>query len=270
MKTFGLIGEKLGHSLSPIIHQSIYKHLNINASYSLYQVNPQELSAAVLGIKALGIDGVNVTIPYKIKIMDYLNKLSSEADAIGAVNTISNQSGCLTGYNTDYIGFGRMLEKYHLPVQGKTAVVLGSGGASKSVSAYLLASGIAELIIVTRNSEGLSLKDGCRIITYDQVDNLMNIDLLINCTPVGMYPDIAASPLKHSDISRFKAVIDLIYNPGSTKLMQQANSLGVPSYNGLYMLIAQAVAAVEIWNGASISEEIVDNIYSDLKNILKI
>ncbi|OGO76804.1 MAG: shikimate dehydrogenase [Clostridiales bacterium GWB2_37_7] len=269
MKVFGLIGEKLSHSLSPIIHKHIYELINLDATYSLFQVRPDELNAAAQGIRALGLQGVNVTIPYKVKIMKYLDDISPEAKKIGAVNTILHVGSYLTGYNTDYIGFGRMLDKYNIELPGKTAVVLGSGGAAKSVTTYLEDMGIAKVYIVTRNLSNISHFTKHEFISYAQLSQSPQFDLLINCTPVGMYPSTDASPINNAEVTKFKTIIDLIYNPSCTLLMRQANDFGVPAYNGLYMLVAQAVAAVEIWNNIKVSDDIVAVVYDRIRQHIK-
>lgn len=269
MKVFGLIGEKLGHSLSPIIHQMIYKIIGIDASYSLYEVKSNMLKPAVEGIRALDISGVNITIPYKVKLMEYLDDISDEAKKIGAVNTILNKDSYLTGYNTDYTGFGKMLDKYGIYITGKNAVVLGTGGAAKSIVTCLEDKAVGELYIVSRKPGNISnFNKAHKLITYEDLSSIEKASLLVNCTPVGMYPDVDASPLPQSEVMKFDAVCDIIYNPSCTLLMQQAKNSEIPAYNGLYMLVSQAVSAVEIWNDIKISEEIVDNVYRELEKHL--
>jgi shikimate dehydrogenase len=269
MKVFGLIGEKLSHSLSPIIHNSLYRILNLDASYSLYQVKPHLLQAAIQGMRALDLQGVNVTIPYKVRVMEHLDSISPEAKKIGAVNTILNVNSHLTGFNTDYLGFGRMLSKYGIEPTDKTAVILGSGGAAKSAAAYLDDIVISKLYIVARDPSKVIGFEKYNVITYNQLATIDQGDLLINCTPVGMYPDIDSAPLNITQVAKFKSIIDLVYNPSTTLLMQQANQIDIPAYNGLYMLVAQAIAAVEIWNDIRISEDIVDVVYSQLIQHMK-
>lgn len=271
LKVFGLIGEKLTHSLSPVIHNNLYQILNLNASYSLYQVKPDHLKAAIEGIKALDLSGVNVTIPYKVKVMQYLDEISAEAQKIGSVNTIHYNDAKLTGYNTDYFGFGRMLEKYNLNLAGKTTIVLGNGGAAKSVIAYLEDIGASQIVIIARNPRNASdYAQTHRVLDYTELSQIPHGDALINCTPVGMYPENNASPLSQAEVSKFKAVVDLVYNPFCTKLMSHAKDLGIPAFNGLYMLVAQAIAAVEIWIESKISDEVVDLIYYKLIEHLEV
>jgi shikimate dehydrogenase len=265
MKVFGLVGESLSHSLSPIIHKYVYDMLHLEASYSLYQVQPAMLEAAVQGIRALDLRGVNVTIPYKIKVMEFLDNISIEAKKIGAVNTILNDGNTLTGFNTDYFGFGRMLDRYSINPAGKTAVILGSGGAAKSVTAYLLDKGISELYIVSREPNRVATTSKCKVITYEHLALMNHGSLLVNCTPIGMFPNLDAAPISKHLTAKFEAVIDLIYNPLNTLLMNQAIEMRIPAYNGLYMLVSQAIASIEIWYGITIDEAVVHQVYNKLR-----
>lgn len=267
MKAFGLFGEKLSHSLSPAIHNMIYQTIGLQAAYSLYEIQPHMLASAVQGIKALGINGVNVTIPYKLKVMESLDGISKEALSIGAVNTIHNIENKLYGYNTDYIGFGRMLNRNSIVVKNKSAVVLGTGGASKAVIAYLTDNGIADINIVSRKPEEVKTydKDMYKLIDYNQLKQLKQTDMLINCTPCGMHPKIDCSPIEETLIPRFGALVDLIYNPSETLLMKYADKYGIANMNGLYMLVEQAIAAVEIWIEETIDSTVVSRIYQRLQ-----
>lgn len=270
MKVFGLLGEKLSHSLSPVIHTQLYQHLGIDATYSLFQFPPENLFSALHGIRALGIDGVNVTIPYKVRVMELLDELSDEAAKVGAINTICNVQGRLTGYNTDYFGFGKMLTRYGIHTQGKKAVILGSGGAAKAVVAYLEDHGISDIKIISRNPDNAVNFDPniYPILSYSALDNEIEAHILINCTPVGMHPNIDASPLQPSQLSGFQHVVDLVYNPQKTLLLKQAAAIGIPAVNGLYMLVAQASAAAELWNQVNISESILESIHQKLSELI--
>lgn len=271
MKVYGLIGEKLSHSLSPKIHQLFYQKLNIKAAYGLFEVQAGSLDAAVKGIRALNISGANVTIPYKVDIMDYLDQVSPEAQRIGAVNTIHHTASRLIGYNTDYFGFGRLLDKFSIQAEGKSAVILGNGGAAKSVAAFLENNGASTVYIITRHPQKAAESGFHRhhILSYEELDKIGKADLLINCTPVGMYPNTHCSPIESSIISNFATVVDLIYNPCQTSLMQYAKQQGIQAYNGLYMLIFQAAAAIEIWNEINIPEHIAESVYIDLIKIIQ-
>jgi shikimate dehydrogenase len=271
MKIFGLIGEKLSHSFSPAIHQQIYQKLGIDAAYHLFEVQPPLLAAAIEGLRALNINGVNITIPYKIHTMEHLDQISPEAAAIGSVNTILNDQGFLTGYNTDYFGFQKTLAHYGIPVKGKRIMVLGSGGASRAVVAALRSCDVSEILMLARDPQRVTGFEGrvCRILPYEQISDGGHCALLVNCTPVGMYPNRESSPLPKSQLPQFDCVLDLIYNPAATKLMKEAAQLGIPAYNGLYMLAAQAAAAIELWNGLSLEDGMLQDTYLYLQHVVK-
>ncbi|NLZ53182.1 MAG: shikimate dehydrogenase, partial [Thermoanaerobacteraceae bacterium] len=151
LKSYGVIGEKLGHSLSPIIHGKFFKKTGFSGTYNLFEVKGDDLIDVVRAMKVLGIKGANVTMPYKIDIMKYIDELSPEAEKIGAVNTITIDEDRAIGSNTDYYGFGMTLENHNVELKGEVAVILGTGGASRAVSQYLLDSSIGELIFVSRD-----------------------------------------------------------------------------------------------------------------------
>lgn len=266
---YGLIGEKLGHSFSPHIHGEIFRTLGIEAEYKLFELKEEELKSAVFKYKEQGIKGLNVTIPYKIKIMAYLDVISPEAEKIGAVNTISFANGVLTGYNTDYTGFGMSLLRNHIEVKDKSAVILGTGGASKAVVQYLMDAGAKSITYVSRNpGNGTNRsKHSIRTVGYNEIEYLKG-DIIINCTPCGMYPKADVSPVPFHILNEFGIAVDLIYNPEETMFLKQAKDSGLKTVNGLYMLVGQAVAAEKIWNGIEISEPQVDNIYQCIKNLI--
>lgn len=266
---YGLLGEKLGHSFSPQIHSLIFKELNIGGYYHLFEVDKALLGDAVSGLKALKVKGINVTIPYKIDVMEYLDEISEEGKSIGAINTLSFKDGKIKGYNTDYYGFGMMLEKNNVYVKGKNVVILGTGGVSKAVLQYLIDNEAKDITFVARNvEEGKKRFGEYKVIAYDKVIELENQDIVINCTPVGMYPKIDASPLTKEEVTKFKVVVDLIYNPHETLILKYASRQGIQGINGLYMLVGQAVKAEELWNSVQIPKEVVDKIYKKLSRLL--
>jgi shikimate dehydrogenase len=266
-KLYGLLGEKLGHSLSPQIHSAMFKELNIDGYYHLFQVKKEELEKGFSGFKALGVKGINVTIPYKVDVMKYLDHISEEAEEIGAVNTIHFKDDIAVGYNTDYYGFGMMLKKYDVNVKNKNAVILGTGGASKAVVQYLIDNNVGDIVFVTRNvSKAKEKYKDIKKITYNEINNLNNCDIVINCTPVGMHPNVDNSPISRENISKFHTAVDLIYNPRETLFLKYAKEQGAKAINGLYMLVGQAVKAEEIWNDVNIDERIVERIYEEIYN----
>ena len=266
-KLFGLIGEKLSHTYSPFIHRKIMEELNIDGHYGLFQVKEENLRNVVPGLRALGYDGINVTIPYKTDIIKYLDYLSPEAEKIDAVNVVAlGKDGMATGYNTDYHGFGMMLKNARININGESAAILGTGGASKAVSQYLRDNGIKNITFITRDSAAAKQKfPEDEAITYDKLNKLKGCSTIINTTPVGMYPYIQAVPIEEKYLMNFSQAVDLIYNPSETLFIKQAKERGLKYTNGLYMLIAQAVKSQEIWNETEISESVTENILNLLK-----
>lgn len=254
MRFYGLLGETLSHSLSPEIHGYLFRHLNIEAAYVLFPVAADKLAEAVNGLRLLGAGGVNVTIPYKMSIVPLLDELSGEARMLGAVNTVLFRNGRAIGYNTDYAGFGLMLQRHGIAATGKTAVVLGAGGAARTAACWLRDHGAADVKLVSRRPAGTGPFE---TLSYDRLGDLTPTDLLVNATPVGMYPHTGEAPLTRDLLPRFAAVVDLIYNPLETRLLREARQQGIPAVNGLTMLAAQAVASEEIWQGRSLAGELL-------------
>lgn len=259
---FGLIGEKLGHSFSSEIHSLFYKKMNLSAHYYIFEIEKKSLSSAVDSMKTLNIKGFNVTIPYKTEVMKYIDNISPEVRNIGAVNTITLENGRTHGYNTDYFGFKATLEKYGIDIVNKKILILGTGGVSKSVKQYLIDKGVSKIKTASRNP----VKEN--EISYNDLKNLGKMDIIINCTPVGMYPHSDESPVDAGVISKFNTAIDMIYNPEKTLFLKTAEDLGLKTVNGLYMLIVQALKSEELWNNIKIEENIIDEIYQEIREKL--
>ncbi len=239
----GLLGEHLGHSFSPEIHEALADY-----SYRLVELAPEAVGDFV---RNGDLDAFNVTIPYKKTVMPFLDEISDEARRIGAVNTVVRRpDGSLAGYNTDYFGFDAMLTASGLDVQGKKALVLGSGGASLTVQAVLHDRGAASVITVGRE----------RPDNYGNLDRHADAAVIVNATPVGMYPHNGESVIDLAQFPRCEGVLDLIYNPARTALLLQAEALGIPAMNGLYMLVAQAVKAFEYFTKDRAEENVTDRI----------
>ena len=262
MVKFGLLGEKLGHSLSPKIHNLLFRELNIDANYSLLEVEREKLPFFLAQAKE-DLYGMNVTIPYKTAVIPYLNSLTKEAASIGAVNTISFQNGVTKGYNTDYYGFGFLLNYNGIEVKNKKIAVLGAGGAARAVLQYLSDNGAGNILVVSRNPEQaeadlreMQLTVPLQFCDYAAFASQSG-DVLINCTPVGMFPNIEASPVSREVVAKFVAAIDLIYNPVETVFLRYAREEGKKAANGLLMLVAQAAAAEEIWLQCKIEDKII-------------
>ncbi len=251
----GLLGEKLSHSYSPQIHGMLW-----NYSYDLFEKSPEELADFLQGDD---FDGCNVTIPYKKAVIPYC-QLSETAKRLGAVNTLVRQSdGSLKGYNTDYFGFQSMVERSGLQVAGKKALVLGSGGASVTVCAVLQEFG-AKVVVVSRTGEN----------NYSNLHLHKDAAIIVNTTPVGMYPNTGISPLSLDEFPKLEGVLDLIYNPARTALLQAAEKRGLVAENGLWMLVAQAKKSAELFTGNQISDDVIGEIHgvlsTQMQNIILI
>ena len=244
----GLLGRKLGHSYSPQIHGQLASY-----SYSLFEKEPEELADF---LKNGDFSGTNVTIPYKKAVIPFLNHLSPAAKKLGAVNTIvRNPEGTLTGHNTDYFGFQSMLAKSGLSPKGKKVLVLGSGGASATVQAVLEEAG-ANTVVISRSGEN----------NYENLHLHSDAAILVNTTPVGMYPQTEAAPLSLSLFPKLEGVLDVIYNPARTRLLLEAESRRLVAMNGLWMLVAQAKESAEWFSNSSISDDAIPRIHRLLKN----
>ena len=238
----GLLGRKLGHSYSPQIHRELSCY-----EYKLYEKEPEELEAF---LKSGTFDGLNVTIPYKKTVMAYLDEISPEAAAIGSVNTIVNRGGKLTGYNTDAFGFSWLLQKSGVEAADKKALVFGSGGASVTVCHVLKSLGADPVVVISRTGEN----------NYENLDRHLDAKLLINATPLGMYPNNGESPVDLTRFSALDGVLDVVYNPARTALMLQAEQFGIPHASGLSMLVAQAKKACEYFTGNPVPDAEIDRI----------
>jgi len=242
----GLLGRKLGHSYSPQIHACLGSY-----DYTLFEKEPEELEAF---LKDGDFTGINVTIPYKKAVIPYLSELSPRARALGAVNTIVRRpDGSLIGHNTDFFGFEMMIRRSGISAAGKKALVLGSGGASNTAAAVLEELG-ARIVVVSRSGEN----------NYENIHLHSDAALIVNATPVGMFPDTGVSPVDLRLFPHLEGVLDLIYNPARTKLLQDAQSRGITAMNGLLMLVAQAKEAAEWFTGGSISDSVIDTIHQRL------
>lgn len=266
MKKFAIVGQTLAHTFSPQIHTNFFANNNIEASYEICEIALSEFDSCKDRLKKY--DGFNVTVPYKEKIVPLLDSLDKTAEQIGAVNTVVNSGGKLIGYNTDFYGVKYMLESNNINVEGKNICVLGSGGACKAVLYYLIVSGASSITIVSRDAESarakftesnLSKLNYLGVINCASYEELNKISgyLLINTTPVGMFPNNSDCPITDKQIFNFQNICDLIYNPCVTKLCLNAMSNAETIVNGLSMLIAQGIKAEELWgNKCDIKEEI--------------
>lgn len=264
MDFYGLLGEKLGHSISPDIHREVFSYIKEEGAYKLFEVERDKLENFTEAVKLLKVKGFNVTIPYKQEVMKYLDEVDNKALEIGAVNTIKFANGRLVGYNTDYYGFGYILENNNVQVEGKVAVILGNGGATKAALQYLLNNGISKVYIASRTPKDDFNLEKVEVISYDTLKGI-NGDILINGTPVGMYPNVYNSPVNQDIIENFNVIVDLIYNPMDTEFLKIGKRLNKTVIGGLDMLIVQGVKAEEIWNDTKIDDELIEVIHDKLK-----
>lgn len=271
MDFFGLLGEKLGHSLSPEIHGAILNSIDKSGSYKLFEVERGKIEEFISAVKLFNIKGFNITIPYKQEIINHLDFISDEAKKIGAVNSVVLKDGKLCGYNTDYFGFGSTFESKGITFKDKVVVILGSGGASKAALSYILDNNVKLLYIVSRNTKDVSLNiedNRVLLINYDDLSDIKG-DIIINATPVGMYPNIDRCPVEENIINNYDILMDLIYNPLETKFLEYGRKNNKVTLDGLYMLVSQAVKAQEIFQDMTINESIIDSIYESLKDNFK-
>jgi len=261
-KFVGLIGYPVEHSLSPAMHNSAFAALNLNWCYVPLPVHPERLGEAVAGLRAMSFVGANVTVPNKEAVMSYLDEVTPEAQAIGAVNTIVMREGKSIGHNTDWQGFLTALSEGGFDPQGKRAVVLGAGGAARAV-VYALAQAGAQVTVLNRTPAraqtlvhdfsplfpSISLRS-LRLTLQTLEEQTADTHLLVNTTPVGMWPEVDKSlwPEELAFPSHL-TVFDLVYNPRQTKLLRQGRAVGAKVIGGLGMLVYQGAAAVELWTG---------------------
>lgn len=268
MKLYALIGEKLGHSLSCEIHNYIFQKLSLNANYCLMPIPKENIPNTISSLKTLGYSGINITIPYKESIIPYLDEISKEAKAIGSVNTVKFTGNKAIGFNTDYFGFGAMLERAGVKTEEKNVLILGNGGAAKALIAYIIDNKAKSVTVAARNLEKAgALKElfpSLEIIPYGAINSIKG-DLLINATPIGMYPNINDAPVAESICKGFNLCADIVYNPLETRFLKTAKSCGCKTIDGLYMLIGQALKAQEIFQETSVDKNIGEEIYDYLK-----
>ncbi len=244
---FGLLGRKLGHSYSPMIFDLMGGY-----TYLLHEREPEDIEDL---LRSEPFDGLNVTIPYKKDVLPYLDKVDELALRLGSVNTIVKRGGKLTGHNSDYYGFLSMVRRSGLEVAGQKVLVLGSGGASVTVRAVLEDLG-ARVVIISRSGEN----------NYQNLHLHKDARVIVNTTPVGMYPGNGAAPLDIRQFPELDGVLDLIYNPARTQLLLDCESVGIPGWNGLWMLVAQAKQSAEWFMDKTLDDAIIRDIHFKLRD----
>lgn len=276
-KRFAVLGESLGHTWSPVIHNSLFSAAKLDAIYLPVTIPREQLSSAVDVLRSC-FGGFNVTIPYKERIIPLLDEVDDAVRACGAVNTVENRDGRLIGHVTDGLGMLAAIEEAGAATRGQRVLILGGGGAAR-VAGYEFLIRSCTVTLALRNAEkaerlagelAQTQPDGdARIHTAALSDILGEYDLLINCTPVGMYPNVDASPVGGEVVARCGAVFDAVYNPRETRLLAMAKARGIPAIEGLGMLYYQAVAAERFWLGElNVSPEEQRRIYLELREQL--
>lgn len=247
METYALFGNPVGHSLSPLMHNAAYEQMGIDARYLSFCVN--NAAEAVAGIRAMGIRGASVTLPFKGAILRHLDGVDGSARTIGAVNTVTNRGGRLWGHNTDWLGLVESLREC-TEIDGRNFVILGTGGTARAAVFGIQREGgipwVAGRSIA--KAEGLAAEFRCPSLPLGEIGTVQ-AECLINATPVGMFPDTASSPVGRDVLSRFGLVVDVIYNPPQTTLLREAREAGCAVLSGVGMFVCQGAGQIRLWTG---------------------
>ena len=277
-----LLGSPVAHSISPLMHNEAFQLLDLDYTYLCFEVNEETLPAAVDGLKACGIRGFNLTMPNKNKIVELLDELSPAARLIGAVNTVVNDDGHLTGYNTDGVGYMQAVKDAGYDITGKTITIMGAGGAATAICAQAALDGVEKIHIFARETsrfwdrtqklaENINSTLPCKAVLHENKDTaalaqaISESALLLNATSVGMAPNtegtiIEDTSLYHPDL----IVSDVIYNPRETRFLKEAREAGCRTFNGMYMLLYQGAEAFRLWPGKEMPvKEIKANFFAD-------
>ncbi|MGB9845418.1 shikimate dehydrogenase [Methanothermobacter tenebrarum] len=264
----GVIGDPVEHSLSPIMHNAAFNHLKLDYVYVAFHVKKGMAKEAIEAMKTFNIKGLNVTIPHKVRILKYIDEIDETAKLIGAVNTLKLEKGKVWGFNTDGIGCVRALEEV-TNLKGKNVIILGAGGASRAITFQLASSNVGSLHILNRTpenakkiAEDIKEKLGIKVFAgglEHLKEKIGDADILINTTPVGMYPNIDARPLATADILHENLIVkDLVYNPPQTRLLKEAEKAGAKTISGIKMLVYQGAESFKIWTGKEAPTSIME------------
>lgn len=270
-KHLGIIGNPIEHTYSPKMHNYISEIMEKNCVYSAFEVKKQDLEKAIDAIRALGFLGTNITAPYKVDVIEHLDVLSEKARLFGSVNTVVNKDGKLYGYTTDADGFYMSLKRKGFSVEDKDVLILGAGGAAKPVIALFAMEGAKSITVSNRTKEKtIKMSEFLFDATGFKMDcdiKLSHYDLVVNTTPLGMYPDIDTAPQFDTSLIDEKSfVADMIYNPEETLFLKEAKKRGAVTLNGLGMLIYQGIIAYELFTDTKLPEDIFDKILKDVFN----
>lgn len=270
----GLLGSPVAHSISPMMHNESFRQLGLDYAYLAFNVGTDQLKTAVDGLKVLGVRGFNLTMPDKNLMCSYCDHLSPAAELIGAVNTVVNDNGVLTGYTTDGIGYMEAAKDAGFELPGKVMTLLGGGGAATAICVQAALDGMKEIRVFNLRDQfygrleklaaDICAKTSCKVTVCDLADkkalydSIETSDILTNGTSVGMAPNVDACLISDLDVFRPSLIVsDVIYNPEQTKLLKLASERGCPTFNGLYMLLYQGAAAFKIWTGQDMPVDII-------------
>jgi len=244
---YAVLGDPISHSLSPVMHNSAFSHINYNGVYFAFKV--KEIGKAISGIRALGIKGAGITIPHKVTVMEYLDEIGETAGKIGAVNTIINRQGKITGYNFDSVGAVRAI-KEKTGIKNKAVAILGAGGAARAVG-YGITSEGGRLTILNRTKERGEKLAVDLAVDFLLLENFNEVkcDILINTTSLGMVPNHSGMPVEKKHLNKSMIVMDIVYNPLRTRLLKVAQEMGCTTINGVEMFVYQGACQFELWTG---------------------
>ncbi len=262
-----LLGSPVAHSISPLMHNEAFRLLDLDYTYLCFDVNEDDLETAVMGLKACGIRGFNLTMPNKNKIVEFLDQLSPAARLIGAVNTVVNDHGLLTGYNTDGVGYMQAVKDAGYHIIGKTITIMGAGGAATAICAQAALDGVEKIHIFARKTsrfwertqnlvENINSTLPCQAILHENGDKnalaqaISESTLLLNATSVGMAPNTESTIIEDTSLYHPELIVsDVIYNPQETRFLREAREAGCHTFNGMYMLLYQGAEAFRLWTG---------------------
>lgn len=283
-KVLGVIGNPIEHSISPQLHNTVSHMLEMDFIYVPFRIDRENLGDAVKGLRALGFEGFNVTVPYKKDVLQFLDEVTKEVQLIGAANTIKNLDGRLYGYNTDAEGFARSFkEESGTSFEGKHVTILGAGGAARAIAVKVALEGASSIRIINRTLE--KAVEIAEIINqqigpvaqgyHSDAPRIFTIidesDIIVNTTSIGMYPEVEGCPVDEGICFKSHQIVyDAVYNPTKTKLLKKAEQNGCKTINGLGMLFYQGIYAYEIWTGIKLKKETIKDAYASFLTILKI
>ncbi len=268
-RVYGLVGDPVKASLSPVIHNAAFEHLGLNSVYLAFRVDRGNLEAAVIGLRNLRVSGFNVTIPHKTTILPTLDEVSTTAGLVGAANTVVNRNGRLTGYNTDVDGLLSSLNRHGVKTRGSNSVIIGAGGFARGAAGALCFAHCDHVTLVCRDlakgeevasqlSKNLENNVECKSLTTSNLRELLsNAEILINATPVGMLSDAGSSPVPSELLTDRMSVVDAVYKPVNTKLLLEAKKAGAKTISGLHVLLEQAAASFRVWTGREPPEDVM-------------